>query len=126
MPAIPSSPASTLRGGLAPAARRRVLDHIESAVRQGQAVELHALADAACLSTFHFARMFRLSFGQAPHAWVMQRRLAFARELLAQPGATPSAVALAAGYAHTSHLNRALRQAGLGSAQRWRRANAST
>jgi len=119
-----AAPASGLRGGLAPAVRRRVLDHIEQAVRRGEAVELHALASVACLSTFHFARMFRQSFGVAPHAWVMQRRLAFARELLARPGATPADVAQAAGYAHTSHLNRALRGAGLGSAQRWRRANA--
>lgn len=113
-------------GGLSSSARRRVLDAIESAVKAGQPVDLDTLAAQACLSTFHFARMFKQSFGLPPHAWVMQRRLARARALLARPQATPAGVAAEAGYAHVSHLNRALRGAGLGSAQRWRRVNTVT
>ena len=54
---------------------------------------------AACLSPFHFVRMFKQSFGLSPHAWVMQRRLAKARALLraagmAEVGAIPNAVRL--------------------------------
>ena len=103
-----------LRGGLSPAARRRVLDHIEAHL--ADRIELHALADAACLSPFHFARMFKTSFGVAPHAWVMQRRLERARNLLAEGRLALETVVQRCGYAHLSHLNAALKRAGLPSA----------
>ncbi|NRF66220.1 helix-turn-helix transcriptional regulator [Aquincola sp. S2] len=108
------------RGGLSPAARRRVLDCIESAPA-GSSPGLDALADAACLSSYHFVRMFKASFGLSPHAWVMQRRLAKARALLAAGRLPLQQVADQAGYAHLSHLNAALQRAGLGSAARYRR-----
>lgn len=109
-----------LRGGLSAAARRRVLDCIESAQATGAVIDLQALADAACLSTYHFARMFKTSFGMSPHAWVMQRRLAQARRLLAEGRLPLHQVAADAGYAHLRHLNSALRGVGLGSAARYR------
>jgi AraC family transcriptional regulator len=116
------APASTTsRGGLSPAARRRVLDVIESAPETSPSLD--DLAAAACLSPFHFVRMFKQSFGLSPHAWVMQRRLAKARTLLADERLPLAQVAADAGYAHLSHLNAALQRAGLGSAARWRRAN---
>lgn len=112
-----------LRGGLSPQARRRVLERIESALATPhQPLDLQDLADAACLSTFHFARMFKQSFGMSPHAWVMQRRLALARRLLADQRLALSQVAERAGYAHLGHLNRALQRAGLGSSARYRQA----
>jgi len=110
-----------LRGGLSPLVRRRVLDHIESALAQGEPsrLSLRALADTACLSEYHFARMFKASFGQSPHAWVMQRRLQHARQWLASGRLSAADVAERTGYAHASHLNAALRRAGLGSAARY-------
>ena len=112
-----------VRGGLAPAARRRVLERIESGLREPFGdLSLAALADAACLSEHHFARMFKASFGCSPHAWVMQRRLARARELLGQGRLPLTEVAARCGYAHLSHLNGALRRAGLASAARYREA----
>ena len=112
-------PLRAVRGGLAPAARRRVLECIESGLSDGrQALSLPVLAEAAHLSAYHFARMFKASLGASPHAWVMQRRLAHARALLAQGRSTPAEVAAQCGYAHLSHLNAALRRAGLASAGR--------
>jgi AraC family transcriptional regulator len=108
--------------GLQMQARRRVLDCIEAAQAAGRAVDLPALADAACLSPYHFARMFKASFGMSPHAWVTQRRLTHARQLLAEARLSLPQVAADAGYAHLSHLNAALRRAGLGSAMRYRQA----
>jgi AraC family transcriptional regulator len=105
-----------VRGGLSPAARRRVLDVVESNL--DRALNLAELAQAACLSEFHFARMFKASFGVSPHTWVMQRRLARALGLLAD-GRTPlDEVVRRCGYAHLSHLNAALKRAGLASASR--------
>ncbi len=114
--------APALRGGLSPQARRRVLDCIEAAQDSGSTTDLPTLADAACLSPYHFARMFKTSFGMSPHAWVMRRRLAHARRLLADAKLSLPQVAADAGYAHLSHLNAALRRAGLGSATRYRQA----
>ncbi|OXH85342.1 AraC family transcriptional regulator, partial [Burkholderia multivorans] len=54
------------RGGLAPAVRRRVRDYIDAHL--SQPLTLGELADVAALSEYHFSRMFRLSFGRAPHA----------------------------------------------------------
>ena len=112
--------APALRGGLSAGARRRVLASIESAQDSGTPLDLQDLADAACLSTYHFARMFKASFGLSPHAWVMQRRLAHARRLLGDARLPLHQVAADAGYAHLNHLNSALRSAGLGSAARYR------
>jgi len=109
-----------LRGGLSPVARRRVLERIEAS--RGADLSLAELAEAACLSEFHFVRMFKASFGLSPHAWVMRRRLAHARELLAGGRFGLQQVAAQAGYAHLSHLNAGLRRAGLGSAARYRAA----
>jgi AraC family transcriptional regulator len=74
------------------------------------------LAQAACLSEYHFARMFKTSFGVSPQAWVMQRRVERARTLLVQGRLSPQTVAQRCGYAHLSHMNAALRRSGLGSA----------
>ncbi|HKX41669.1 MAG TPA: AraC family transcriptional regulator, partial [Burkholderiaceae bacterium] len=63
--AVHRRPLPALRGGLAPAARRRVLERIEASFAEpgGQAPSLAALAQAARLSEYHFARMFKASFG---------------------------------------------------------------
>ncbi|HJV61791.1 MAG TPA: AraC family transcriptional regulator [Albitalea sp.] len=118
--AVRGASAGRVRGGLAPAARRRVLEFIESGLAQG--VSLADLAQAACLSEYHFARMFKTSFGCSPHAWVMQRRVERARALLARGRLSLDEVARRCGYAHLSHMNAALRRAGLGSASTLRAA----
>lgn len=108
------APARQVRGGLSPSARRRVIECVE--VRLADGLTLAELAEAACLSEFHFARMFKASFGMSPHAWVMQRRVAHARRLLDQGGMGLEMVAQQCGYAHLSHMNTALKRAGLGPA----------
>ena len=117
-------PLPAVRGGLAPAARRRVLERIESGLlgqSPPESLNLTALAAAACLSEYHFARMFKASFGCSPHAWVMRRRLELARAMLGDGRLAFDEVARRCGYAHLSHLNAALRRAGLASASRYRR-----
>lgn len=108
--------AAQVRGGLSPAARRRVLDALEAGLHGP--LGLAELAQAACLSEFHFARMFKASFSVSPHAWVMQRRLARARRLLAEGRTSIDDVVQRCGYAHLSHMNAALKRAGLASASR--------
>ena len=97
------------RGGLAPAARRRVLALVEARLATG--VRVDELAREAGLSPAHFARAFRESVGQAPHQYLLARRLEHARRLLDAPRATLSDVALRAGFADQAHLTRLFRRA---------------
>ncbi|UDM52280.1 helix-turn-helix domain-containing protein [Cupriavidus sp. MP-37] len=92
------------RGGLSAQARRTVRDWIESHPESNPT--LGELAALAGLSEFHFARMFRVSFGMPPHAWVLHTRLERARHLLADPRRPLHEVAARAGFASASHLSR--------------------
>jgi AraC family transcriptional regulator len=96
-------------GGLAPAVRRRVRDYIDAHL--GEALTLDELARVAALSTYHFARMFHVSFGEPPHAWVLGRRLAHARALLVRSPEDLAGVARACGFGNASHLSRAFLRA---------------
>lgn len=92
-----------LKGGLAPALRRRMVEWIESQL--DQPVTLGAMASEAALSEYHFARMFRISFGMPPHVWLQARRLDRARQLLAQNLLSLTAIAMACGYSSPSHFS---------------------
>ena len=92
-----------LKGGLAPALRRRMADWIESQL--DQPITLGAMAAEAALSEYHFARMFRISFGMPPHVWLQARRLDRARQLLAQNRLALTDIAMACGYSSPSHFS---------------------
>lgn len=100
-----------LKGGLAPAVRRRLADYIDAHLEQG--LTLGTLADLASLSEYHLARMFRVSFGMPPHAWIAARRLDRARQLLKASDLPLQQVADACGYADLSHFSHRFR-AGVG------------
>ncbi|WP_447532028.1 helix-turn-helix domain-containing protein, partial [Pseudomonas aeruginosa] len=68
-------------------------------------LERASLAELAALSEYHFARMFRVSFGLPPHRYVLERRLARARALLAYYAQSLQEVSQAIGFDSTSHLN---------------------
>jgi len=97
------------RGGLSAAARRHVRDWIEANPERNPT--LGELAALAGLSEYHFARMFRVSFGMPPHAWILRARLERARRLLAQPRLSLHEVGVRAGFASASHLNNRFRTA---------------
>lgn len=59
------------------------------------------LADAAasaCLSPFHFQRLFRQTFGETPHAFLTRRRLDAAKALLAAGGLSVTEICYEVGY----------------------------
>jgi AraC family transcriptional regulator len=109
----------TRHGGLAPAVRRRVVEWIDQHL--AAPLTVGEMAAQAALSEHHFARMFRASFCMAPHAWVLQRRLERARELLRGEG-TLEQVAQASGFASASHLVRRFRAQTGCTPGDWRRA----
>ena len=99
--------ATALRGGLAPVVRRRLADFIETHLNDN--ISLGTLAQLACLSEFHLARMFRVSFGMPPSGWIAMRRLERARDLLKNTTLPLQQVANACGYADLSHFSHRFR-----------------
>lgn len=98
-----------LKGGLAAYQRRRLVEYIEQHLQDP--ISLGLLAGLCALSEYHFARMFRQSFGLPPHQYLLARRLARARSLL-RGGALPlGEVALMCGFSSASHFNQRFRQA---------------
>jgi AraC-like DNA-binding protein len=96
--------AEPARGGLSPAARRRVLELIDAKL-DGQ-LSVGTLAREAGLSPAHFARAFKESLGHPPHRVLLSRRLERARHMLEGCGAQLSDVAARAGFADQAHLTR--------------------
>jgi AraC-like DNA-binding protein len=68
-------------------------------------VTLGRLAQEASLSRFQLIRGFTKATGLTPHAYLMQRRIALARRLIASRQPLAEA-ALAAGFADQSHMTR--------------------
>jgi len=69
------------------------------------------LAGAACMSPAHFARSFKATTGQCPHAFVIQLRLALAKQMLANHHLPISDIALSTGFSSQSNFTRAFRGA---------------
>ena len=97
-----------LKGGLAPAQRRRVREFIQANL--AEPLSLGQLAHLCALSEYHFARMFQLSFGLPPHRYVLAQRLRHAQQLLRHSPRALGEVALACGFASASHFSNRFRQ----------------
>ncbi|MCI0569454.1 MAG: AraC family transcriptional regulator [Myxococcaceae bacterium] len=106
---IPGTTRTTrLRGGLSPAALRRVQLFVEANL--GRPLHLQDLAQRSGLSPFHFARAFKQSMGVTPHAFVQQRRVERARELLRTSDRSLGEVALETGFSSQSHFTTVFRR----------------
>lgn len=68
-------------------------------------IGLDQLAAATGVDRFRLTRAFKAAYGMAPHAYLVQLRLAMARRMLAR-GEPPATVAMALGFADQSHLGR--------------------
>ncbi|WP_433767542.1 helix-turn-helix domain-containing protein [Pseudomonas putida] len=97
-----------LKGGLAAHQRRLLVEYIDSHL--DTAISLGQLAALCALSEYHFARMFRESFGLPPHQYVLARRLNRARELLRATSQPLGEIALACGFSSASHFTNRFRQ----------------
>jgi AraC-like DNA-binding protein len=86
-----------------PLVAQRARDFLHSHMTQD--IGLDDLARETGVDRFRLTRAFKAAFGIAPHAYLIQLRLAKARQLLAR-GELPVAVAAALGFADQSHLGR--------------------
>jgi AraC family transcriptional regulator len=88
---------------------RRVLDYISAHV--ADQIKLEELARVACLSTFHFARMFTLAIGVPPHRYVSRMRLENAMAEIAAGRLPLAQIALNARFSSQASFTRAFRRA---------------
>ena len=98
------TPLALFRGGLAPAAFRRVEALIETALDKASSPTLAEMADAASLSVPHFVRSFRQHTGGTPHNYLVRRRMERAVSLLRVGQVSVSEVAHEVGFSTPAHF----------------------
>ncbi len=102
-----SAPMSVSRG-LSRPQLRRLTEYIETYLDHD--LSLSRLAGVVDLSASHLKTLFKRSTGVPVHQYVIQRRVVRAKTLLLSGTQTVSQAALAAGFAHQSHMARCMRR----------------
>ena len=99
----------TIRGGLASWQQRTVTAYIEQHL--AEPITLATLAELAGLSTYHFCRAFKQSFGVPPHRYHTRKRIEQAKMMLAKRIHSVTDIGLALGFSETSSFTAAFRKA---------------
>jgi AraC family transcriptional regulator len=88
------------------------LDNIGAYIEEHLAspIYLAELCELVGLSRIQFTTQFRIATGSAPHAYIMQRRIEVAQELLRNPNRSIVDVALAVGFSSQPHFTDAFRR----------------
>lgn len=110
-------------GGLAPWQKQRLKEYIQSHLRLR--IQMPELTSIARLSTSHFARAFKKSFGAAPFAYIAQARIERAKHLMLETDLALSQIALECGMCDQSHFTRVFSRLVGKSPNNWRRAHVS-
>jgi AraC-like DNA-binding protein len=105
-------------GGLAPWRIHRLQAFVEEHL--SLSIRLADLSGVVGLSVPHFSRAFRISFGQPPHFYVIQRRLERACHLMLTSDIALSELAVVCGFNDQAHFCRLFRRCGKTPAA-WRR-----
>jgi AraC family transcriptional regulator len=101
-------PVARARGGLPAGKLRRVQELI--AAELAGTVRLAQLAAAVGLSTYHFARAFKLTTGETPHSYIGRRRIEEARRLLRETRLPIAEIAVRVGFSSQAHLTTRFRE----------------
>lgn len=99
----------TVRPSMASQRLQKAVDFIEANLDRH--IGLPEIANAAGLSPTHFARQFGSTVGQAPHQYVMQRRIEHAERGLVETTTSIAEIAAACGFSNQEHLTRLFRRA---------------
>jgi AraC-like DNA-binding protein len=75
---------------------RRARDHVDR--NYAEPLDLETLATVAAISKWHFHRLFRATYGLSPAAYVSQRRVERAQDLLRATNLTVTEVCHAVGF----------------------------
>jgi AraC family transcriptional regulator len=95
-------------GGLAPWQAKRVRAYITAHI--ATKIRASELAEHISLSTSHFFRAFRETFGEAPMAYVASERMRHAQALLLTTEESLSQVSLSCGLFDQAHFTRTFRR----------------
>jgi AraC family transcriptional regulator len=96
---------------------RECIDH-----RLSGRLRVSDLSSVVQMSEAHFSRLFKVAFGESPHAFILRRRLELAARLMRESAAPLSDIALQCGFTDQAHLCKQFRQAVKESPAAWRRA----
>ena len=96
------------RVAISPFKLRRVVEHIEAHL--DSRIPVQELAELAGLSTAHFARAFRQATGEAPHNFILNRRVVRVQELLRDAELDLATVAARAGFSSHAHMSNVFRR----------------
>jgi AraC family transcriptional regulator len=118
--ANPPVPNTQVRGGLAPWQIRKLIAYID--VNLDRTITTRCLAEVTRLSSFHFCRAFRDSFGNSPHGYVIRRRMERAQGLMLTTNSSLGRIAAECGLADQAHFNKLFRKFAGESPGAWRRA----
>lgn len=111
-PAHHRPPAARPRVGSTPGLSDKALDRTIAYIQSHlfDNLTLGELASIACVSRFHFARMFRLRTGFSPMKYVQNERIEIAKDLLRAREGNISTIAAALGFFDQSHFSRVFRK----------------
>lgn len=97
----------SVRGRFDPAVSKRLLEFIDQNL--DQSITLEMLAEQAGCRVWTFSRQFKESFGCAPHAYLIQRRVERAERFLIEGQLALKQIAFACGFADQAHMTRVFR-----------------
>lgn len=117
------SPLQPLRGGLTPHQMRRLTDFMQASLHRRVAIS--ELAAEVGLSESWFARAFKQTNGETPHAWQQHLRITAAKAMLGRHDNALAEIAAATGFADQAHMTRAFRLVTGTTPAAWRRAFAA-
>lgn len=98
----------SFRGGLAGWQEKKIAQYIEEHLLED--VSLAILADVVKLSSYHFVRAFKQSFGLPPHRYLSSLRMQRAKSLLANPDMSVTQVGFNLGFSDTSSFTTTFRK----------------
>jgi AraC-like DNA-binding protein len=108
-----------LRGGLSASQKRRAIEMLSKGTCVD--VRLSVVASRCGLSVSHFARSFKISFGQPVHRWVVGQRVERAKQLLLCSDEPLIDIAYDTGFSDQASFNRTFAKVTGTSPGRWRR-----
>lgn len=102
-PSLPKISSSFSRGQAA-----RIVEYINENLAQD--ISLESLSALTSYSSYHFAHMFKQTFGMAPHQYLVKCRIEKAQLLLKQTDMKIARIALEIGYESQSHFTSLFRR----------------
>jgi AraC family transcriptional regulator len=99
---------------------RRIVDYIDQNITEP--LRVSNLCALVHRTESHFSRLFKRTFAVSPHAYILNRRLELALQLIAESDMPLSQVALRCGFGDQAHLSNRFRRRNGVTPSAWRQA----